>query len=305
MLNKKHLYTILFIIFILAIAAGKFYQQYRLNHSVAIRIGMPENELDYDLKQSINFISYQIEKQGYNVVGKSYAGNLYPPHLNQAKINIFVRGFTPFYDVRISKDKTNIFYVERPTKLYQEEFVGYDAYWISQAILKKKLSSILNTLYIPSNAQPRPLLNLNEEYDILYIYEAYNPQYTQFLKEKYPKHKIYGGTDFGNLPFLEQHQELSKAKLVVYEMLQDSHEDIDFIPFAVYDIIAYGRPCLTNFKPSLTQKFGSNIYLFNTPQEQAEKTFQILNMPNHIREQKAKDARASLKYPDIPLFPNF
>ena len=302
--NKRYRYIILVISFILGLAVGKFYQQYRFNHSVAIRISSPEHEIDYDLKQAINFLSYQFEKEGFYIAGISDANDLYPARLDKAKINLFVRGFTPFYDVRAPKDRINIFYVERTDKQYNEEYTGYDAYWTNQHIIKEKLSPKLKVHYFQSGAKPRPLLTANDEYDVLYISEAYNPYYTQFLRAKYPNSKIYGSTDFGNLPLTDQQHELSKAKLVVYEMLPNSADDKDFVPFAVYDIIAYGRPCLTNFKAPLAQQFDNNVFMFRNDAELEKQTEHLLTMPDKVREQKAQTARKSLKDKKIQFIKN-
>lgn len=293
-------------LFVLGCACGAGYRYYSDNRTVAIRISQPQKMLDYDLMSSINFISYQLEKQGYNVLGVSHAGDLYPSTLNRAKYNIFVRAFEPFYDVRFKNDKHNIFYVERFVKQFAEEFVGYDGYLTSQKNIQQEMSAQVKMRHLPSMSVPHQLLTPNYHYDVLYIYEVIDSAYEEFLKHRIKNAKIYGGAAFANLSDKEREQELAKARLVVYIVDESSKDDTDFVAFAVYDIISYGRPLLTNFKPSLAYDFNNNVYLFKNPNDVATETIRALQTPSRIREERAKKARDLLraKNQDLPDFFN-
>ena len=293
-------------LFAIGLGCGAGYRYLNDNKTVAIRIGQPQKMIDYDLKSSINFIYYHLEKQGYKVLGISYAGDLYPTSLNRAKHNIFVRAFEPFFDVRFNKDTKNIFYVERFVKQYAEEFVGYNNYITSQKTIQQQMSHLVKMHYLPSGAIPHPLLKPNYHYDVLYIYETLNTGYEEFLKNYIQNVKIYGGANFANLMEEDRQAELSKAKLVVYIVDESDKDDSDFIPFAVYDIMSYGRPLLTNFKPSLARDFNNNVFLFDNLNNIANDTIRALQLPDLIREDRAKSARDILrtKVQDIPHFFN-
>jgi hypothetical protein len=294
MISQRKGLIIIGIFLILAFMSGFMFRQFITLKSVVIRVGVTQNKLDYDLKSAINFISYQFEKQGYYVNGVSFGGNLYPSYLNNAAINLFVRGFEPFYDVRINKNKKNIFYVERFAHQYAEEFIGYDAYLTSQKKIKYNMP-LHHINVVASGAVPRPLLKPDYQYDVLYIYEQYNSTYADFLRKRFKNVKIYGGMPFANLSDKEKEQELSKAKLVVYEMMPAGKDDEDFVSFAVYDILAYGRPLLTNDKLPLKQKFNNDVYLFSNQNDLYHQTLQIFHIPSHIREQKARGVREKLR----------
>jgi len=293
-------------LFILGFGCGVGIRRINNNKTVAIRVSQPQKLIDYDLMSSINFISYHLKKQGYTVLGTSYAGNLYPPSLNRAKHNIFVRAFEPFYDVRIEKNTQNIFYVERFVRQYKEEFVGYSGYLTSQRNIQKEMFPAIKMHHLPSMAIPHPLLKPDYQYDVLYIYETLNPNYTAFLEQYIKNIKIYGGTAFANLTEPERQKELSKAKLVVYMVDNGIKDDSDFVPFAVYDIISYGRPILTNISPSLANDFNRNIFLITDLTDIANETLKALNTPPRIREERAKKARELLKAKnqDLPDFFN-
>lgn len=289
-------------LFALGLGCGAGYRYLTDNKTVAIRVGQPQRLVDYDLMCSINFISYQLEKKGYNVLGVSYAGDLYPSSLNRAKNNIFIRAFEPFFDVRFQKDKKNTFYVERFVRQYVEEFVGYDSYITSQRSIQQEMAHIVKMQYLPSGAVPHPLLEPNYRYDVLYIYETPFMEYVDFLKQYIKNAKIYGGATFANLTENERQAELSKAKLVVYIVDMGVRDDLDFVPFAVYDIISYGRPLLTNYTSSLARDFSNNVFLFDSINNVANNTLKVLQMPNRIREDRAKAARDILntKVQDTP-----
>ena len=186
-------------LFLIGLGCGAGVRRFCDNRTVAIRVGQPKTLVDYDLMSSVNFISYHLEKQGYNVMGVSYAGDLYPASLNRAKHNIFVRAFEPFYDVRLRQDKKNIFYVERFVRQYAEEFVGYDEYLTSQKHIQHVMAPQVKIHYLPSGAVPHPLLKLDYQYDVLYIFETLNNSYADFLEYYIKNVKIYGGATFANL----------------------------------------------------------------------------------------------------------
>ena len=92
---------------------------------VAFRIGVEQEYVDYDLDMALMVLKDKFEKKGYRVGDFAYSGNLYPKELDEAKINVFVRGFIPFYDKRFGDETVNIFYVHRVDNLIKQEFDNY------------------------------------------------------------------------------------------------------------------------------------------------------------------------------------
>ena len=295
---------VLVLLFGCAFIGGRVYQKYVIRHQVAIRIGMLPSDVDYDLKCAIDFISYHLEKQGYYVLGESYGGHLYPKSLDEAKINIFVRAFKPFFDLRLASDKKNVFYVQRYTHQYVEEFVGFDKYLTSQMNIKRHMEKEFDVNFLASGGVPHPLLKPDYQYDVLYIYEFYNDALGTFLRQHIKNVRVYGGAAFAQLSDKEREEVLSRAKLVLYDMAQDGHDDADYVPYAVYDIIGYGRPLMTNFNSVLHQKFGDNIYLYHSFMDWTSKIDEALRETDKTREQKSQNSRKILRATDETL-PDF
>jgi hypothetical protein len=194
--------------------------------------------------------------------------------------------------------------VERFVRQYAEEFVGYDGYITSQRNIKTGIAPLIKMQYLPSFNIPHPLLEPDYGYDVLYIYETYDPSYIEFLNHQIKNAKIYGSAAFANLTEQKRREELAKAKLVVYTVDQTSKDDSDFVPFAVYDIISYGRPLLTDFKPALDYNFNNLVFLLNNPNNLKNETLKTLQIPDYIREQHARKARDILHAKDL-VIPDF
>ncbi len=278
--------------------AGKFVTsslRIAQNHkSVAIRIGDTRQHLDYDFTAAINFLQYALKRNGYKIAGVTYAGNLYPNELNAAEINIFVRGFSPFYDLRMNDHKTNVLYVHRYADFYAEEFQNFDSYLSSQRKLMDAITHNIDISFLPPGFVPHDVLAPQKyDFDILYIYEFYNQFYDAFMQKKY-QIRTYSGNDFAILSENERRNLLQNARVVVYEMGKTGSDDETYVPYAVFDLISYGRPIVTNRKLPLDAYFQNNIWLFDDVESMILATQQALNSSDEIRELKAARARTVL-----------
>ena len=264
------------------------------NKTVAIRVGESPEHIDYDLLAAINFLKYSFERNGFKVDGISYIGNLYPEELNKAEINVFVRGFAQFFDLRMNKDKLNMFYVHRYANFYAEEFQNFDLYLSSQRKIVDAVTTGVTFNFLPQGFVPHePLKPQKYAYDILYIYEYYNPIYYSYMNQNH-RLKVYGGSKFASLSEEEKRDELAKAKVVVYEMGNSGADDETYVPYAVWDLISYGRPVVTNQKLLLSSYFQNNVWLFDNVENMILATNRALNTSDEIREKKALQARTVL-----------
>ena len=280
-----------FLISYLITSAGGY--KYSENKA-AFRLSIPQEIVDYDLQCALNYLKYQLNQNGIEVIGTSYYENLYPADLNTAGINFFIRGFHPFYDVRAAKNAIHINYVHRAVISYISEFQNYDLNLTSQKKFKDNLASQkVKAQLFPVGYVKHEALLPNYAYDVLYIYEYNNSVFRSFI-DNYKKSKSYGGAEFARLSTAEQKAELRKAKVVVYEMGPVGDDDADYVPYAVYDIISYGRPLITNRKQNLTDYFKNEVDLFTTMEEMLIKTHNCLNLDDAVRENKAKIARDKL-----------
>lgn len=268
------------------------------NGGVVIRVGQRQNDVDYDLNSALDFLVYQLEKGGMKVAGRTYSGELYPEKFNEAAINIFVRGFKPFFDVRMGDEATDVFYVHRTPSFYREEMRHFDYYLTSQKSVFDTEKRNLPISYFGGGAVEHERLEPNYQTDILYIYEEENFELRDALLKRYAV-KEYSGIEFMQLTQAEREKALMSARVVVYEMLslQSSMADSDetYVPYAVYDIISYGRPLLTNYRAKLEEVFAGNVWLVSESLEQQyEQLDNVLKMSEEQREEKAGQAREQL-----------
>lgn len=261
---------------------------------VAFRIGESPKYIDYDLLAAINFLKYTFERNGYKVAGVSYMGNLYPEELDHVGVNVFVRGFAQFFDLRMNEHKTDILYIHRNTDLYAEELKNFDMYLFSQQKIMEASPSYLNAYLLPIGFVPHEqLVPQSYEYDILYIYEHFNDVYVAYMQQN-NRVKIYSGSTFAELDENQRAEELKKAKVVVYDMENTKADDKTYIPYAVFDLISYGRPVVTHSKLLLSSYFNNDVWLFDDVESMILVTNQALNSSDNVREQKALKARKVL-----------
>lgn len=292
----KLLFVLLFLVIGFGIgtyftSSAKLFQN---DKSVAIRVGTSQEHVDYDLLSAINFLKYALERNGYKVAGLTYSGNLYPKDLDNVGINVFVRGFAQFYDLRMHPEKIDIFYIHRNIDLYAEEFQNFDFYLFSQQKIMDISADKLDANFMPFGFVPHEILSPQSyDYDVLYIYEYYNPIYGSYMQHNHSI-KIYSGSAFAALSEQERVDELKKAKVVVYEMGKIGRDDETYVPYAVFDIISYGRPLVTNRKFLLNTYFRNNTWLFDDNESMILATNQALNSADAVREKKAARARTVL-----------
>lgn len=262
---------------------------------VAFRIGNQRDVIDYDMLAAIRFLEYKFRQEGYKIAGYAYAGDMYPKELDAAGVNVFVRGFPNFYDLRMNPNSRNIYYMHRFAQFYAEELRNFDYYLSSQKKVLDAVDGRVRVDLLPGGFVPHGRLVPGKyAYDVLYIYEFYNPVYDAFIR-RYNNPKTYSGARFAALSDEEREEELKKAKLVVYEMGPVGEDDEIYVPYAAYDIISYGRPLLTNRKPNLDWYFGGDVWLFDDVESMALATNQALNTADGVRERKAADARLILE----------
>lgn len=270
---------------------GAVYQKQN-RKSVAFRVSTPREAMDYDFMAALAYLKKRFEESGYTVLGTAYAGRLYPKLFDRAGINVYVRGFEPFYDLRTNEKALNVFYIQRMETIYREELQRYDYYLSSQKGLKNVLKDTLKIDFLEGGAVKHEALKPSYLADVLYIYEYKNSEYEAFLQSL--DAKVYSGRTFAGLSEEMKKKELSSARLVVYEMGENGVDDKDYVPYAVYDVISYGRPVLTNYKEPLERLFYQNVHWFDSKDDMAAMTMSVLALEDEKREAAALEARERL-----------
>lgn len=300
MANKRMRWVLLLgLIFLGGLYFGNLYaRNFRAktdDNLVAFRIGTQKEYVDYDMLAALKFLEYKFKQAGFKTAGWSYAGKLYPPELERAGINVFLRGYSFFYDLRMNPDARNIFYLHRLSQTYREELRNYDYYLSSQKNVLNFIGDDIMLNLLPGGYIEHKLLKPEEYvYDVLYIYEFYNADYDAFI-QRFNNPKTYSGVGFAALSDAERNEELKKARLVVYETKDLPEDDDIYVPYAAYDIISSGRPLLTNRRGLLTSYFKDEVWLFSSQDEMKTATEEALTLTDEAREKKGVTARTVLK----------
>ncbi len=277
--------------------AGRFGMKLRDAKTAVIRVGNARTEVDYDLLAALNYMADHLEQAGYRVLGTAYNGEMYPEKFNQAGVNVFVRGFLPLYDVRMNDKAQNWFYLHRAGDFYEEEMRGYGLYLFSQREIYDEVRTELPAKLFESGAVWHKRLKPQYENDVLYIYEDDSNNFAGLLKQNL-KAETYGAVQFAEMTSEEREAAFARARVVVYTMMPDG-EDADFdkyyVPFAVYDIMSYGRPLVTNRRAGLERDYAGKVWLYDDSMESFISALQAaFGIADGQREQLAAEAREKL-----------
>jgi len=293
-LKKKFLIALFgVLLFGLGFGGAMVYRSYRNSKSVVLRFSNEADKVDYDLIAATDYLTYQFEQNGYKVYRSRFPGEYYHNEADSAGINVFVRMFSSFYDTRMNKNAINLYYLHRFSNQYQEEMRGYNGYLSSQKNLLKAFDYRPNVGFLEGGAVPHELLLPDYQYDVLYIYEQQNDDVINFLSNRYNA-KIFNGNRFSRLSVNEKEKILAQAKIVIYDMEQPYLDDQDYVPYAVYDIISYGRPVMTNYKDPLQRLFGHRVYLYTDYPHMMEIVTKAMAFRTMVREKYAQEAREIL-----------
>ena len=291
---KNIMLLLSFVALLLGGGSVYLYRQWLLAKTVAFRVSIPEDKLDYDLYAAINYLKQQFQVNGYRFAGTSFTGNLYPKELDDAKINVFIRGQNLFYDSRQRQDSLNIFYLHRYSHyLHNEETRNFDLYMSSQKDFFNFVEKDAKKIYIPAGAVKHKVLKPDYKYSVLVIYEWWDSELA-YTFQNYSDVKLIGCMNFIKLSQEEREKLLAQAVLVLYLQENNSGNDINYVPYAVYDIISYGRPVMTNYSQALFNTMGDNVFYFSHVSDIGYNIDIALRMARHNRENKALKAREKL-----------
>lgn len=285
---KKILLFIVIVVLSAVIGGGaiKLKFDYEKEHAVAIRLSIPKEKLDYDILSMLNVLKFGMEQEGKFVQKIAFSDDLYPYELNNVGVDIWVRSENVFLDKRFEDDHRNILLLHRYNYIYKEELDGFYISFSTQKFEDDGL--VFSGGYIKHN-----VLDNNYKYNVLYIYEEITTSFKVLFAEAEGVREI-SGNDFAKLSLEEREKLLSEARIVVYDKANYAKDDVNYVSFAVYDIISYGKPLITNFNANLENIFSGDVVTFKTDKELAENTLFLLKMSDKTRERKAMRAREKL-----------
>ena len=249
---KKYIFMVMFLLFaiilgyISGVCLAKKTGRALDDKVVAFRVGVRKDYVDYDLLSMLNYMKCKYEKEGYEVKEYAYEGDLYPTRLDNAGINLFIRGDFVSYDKRVYEKAHNIYFVQRFAGGYIEEFRNFDEYLsIQKNLINGAKQKGVNVGYLESGSCEKENLDFTDAKNIIYIYEIEN-KYTISRVNEIKNVKVFSTMEFAKLSENERENELRKAKVVVFDRDLIRFTEKDYVPYAVYDLLSYGKKVITN-----------------------------------------------------------
>ena len=272
----------------LKLIGQKIAKSFRKN--VTFRINSRKQLIDYRTFSSIEYLKYKFGEKGYQAT-VLFGGNLYNPIADEADINVFVRGEGPFLDARMNKKAKNLFFINSE-HLYPEEMNNFDGYLtISNEFLDSFKVFKKDDVKLVFGSAPHRLLQPSYLYDVLFISDDDQTLTPEYIPSAY-QIQTYSGKEFVKLSSAQKESELSKARLVIYET-SPSHSKIS-VPYAVLNIISYGRPVLTNEAKILKSYFLGEVETYWGYDDMINKIEKLLNEDVSKLEERAQRARQKL-----------
>lgn len=257
----------------------------------AIRINLRRKLADYNMYAAIEYFKDKLYKKGYET-DILFGGELYNFVADDADINVFIRGNGPFLDARMNNKAKNLFFTLKSELVFPEEFNNYDGYLVNSQEFLEGLKAIKNnSAKLVFGSAMHEELTTFDEYDILFISDTDKIDVSNYINNNY-SFKAYTGMEFVELNRQERENLLAQARLVVY--MPNPYTFNNNIPYAVLDIVSYGRPVLTAYTKILYKTFGNSIEMYNTVNEMKTKTAELLSQNALTLKDKAKRARKIL-----------
>ena len=204
---------------------------------VAFRVELSKDDIDYDLSAMLSYLKCKYEKDGFKVDEFSYVGDLYPKRLNNAGINVFVRGYSILLDKRINKDAYNIYLVSRFIGGHLEEFRNFDEYMtIQKGLADAGKANGVDMTYLEQGACNNKVLDRSSAKDIVYIFEKDDEAIRSALAS-FVNVKAYNTFDFAKLSKSDKENVFKNAKMVIYGVNHELIGDEHYLGFAIYDIL--------------------------------------------------------------------
>ena len=239
---------------------------------------------------------------GYDVA-VSTEDNLYPSLADDSGVNFYVRGYTPFNELKTNKKAVNVVYIRDFDVLYPEEMDAYDGIATSSRdFYSYVMGAGYAAVYLPEFTDPSvfyPSVKKDLERNVLFVGD--NSRHSQAiamaLEAKLPL-EIYGRFWEGNIDeeFIkgeyihdnDLNSYFSSAKINLVNV--SSHEaEIGIIPSRVYDIAASKGFMLAPYNKEIEAVFGDSIPMYKNAEELKALYNQYINNPE-LRAEKVEKA---------------
>lgn len=295
--------TVVLLLLIIGLIAMKGSNEKADLNKLALRIG----ELRQYKTMSRSDVNSAMEKAfarvGYNVVVTT-EDNLYPQTAADAGVNLYIRGYTPYNEVKTNKKGVNVVYVRSYDSLFEDEIKVYDGVATSSPeFYNYLLGAGYAAAYVPELTDtnvfyPAPKKEL--ERDVLYVGDNDRPSITiaAAVEAELPL-EIYGRFWKGNIDdnmvkgeYIHENDlgsYFSSAKINLVNMTEQEAQ-LGIIPSRVYDIAASKGFMIAPYNKELERVFGDSIPMYKN----ADELKKLYNQ--YINDEKARAEKAEKAY---------
>lgn len=271
-------------------------------NKVALRIGELRQYRTMSRADVNNYMENAFARVGYDVVSVT-EDNLYPSTAADAGVNIYVRGYNPFNELKTNTKGVNVVYLRDFDSLYEEEMKAFDGIATSSRdFYDYALGAGYAAAYVPEFTNPAvfyPAVRADLERNLLYVgdNDRHSPAMAAALEAKLPV-EIYGRFWAGNIDdgYLKGEYisdtdlgaYFSSAKINLVNV--SAHEsEIGIIPSRVFDIAASKGFMIAPYNKEIEAVFGDSIPMFKNADELKALYNQYINNPK-ARAEKAEKA---------------
>lgn len=286
-------------------------------NKLALRIGDMRQYRTMNRADVNGAMERAFSRVGYNVISAT-EDNLYPNIADDAGVNIYVRGYNPFNELKTGEKKNvvNVLYLRNFDSLYPEELDAFDGiatsshdfynYVIGAGYAAAYLPEFTDpTIFYPA---PRPELERN----LLYVgdNDRHSPAIAAAIDAKLPV-EIYGRYWNGNIDdnyikgeYIHDNDlgaYFSSAKINLVNVAQHESE-VGIIPSRVYDIAASKGFMLAPYNKEIEAVFGDSIPMYKNAEELKALYDQYINNPAARAEKAEKAYRIAVSEYNVDAF---
>lgn len=284
-------------------------------NKLALRIGELRQYRTMNRADVNGAMERAFSRVGYNVVS-STEDNLYPSTSEDAGVNIYVRGYSPFNELKTNKKGVNVVYIRDFDSLLPEELDAYDGIATSSHdFYNYVMSTGYAGVYLPEFTDPSvfyPAPKPELERDLLYVgdNDRHSPAIATVLQTDLPV-EIFGRFWQGNIDdkyikgeYIHDNDlgsYFSSAKINLVN-ISDRESQVAIIPSRVYDIAASKGFMIAPYNKEIEAVFGDSIPMYKNAEELKSLYEQYINNPEARAEKAEKAYRIAVAEYNVDAF---
>ena len=284
-------------------------------NKLALRIGELRQYRTMNRADVNGAMERAFSRVGYNVAS-STEDNLYPTSSDDAGVNIYVRGYNPFNELKTNKKAVNVVYIRDFDSLQPEELDAYDGIATSS---REFYNYIMSTgyagVYLPEFTDPSVFYPSNKpelERDLLYVgdNERHSPAIATVLSTDLPV-EIFGRFWQGNIDdkyikgeFIHDNDLKSYFSSAKINLVNVSEREslVGIIPSRVYDIAASKGFMIAPYNKEIEAVFGDAIPMYKNAEELKALYEEYINNPEARAEKAEKAYRIAVSEYNVDAF---